>query len=64
MPDQVLTKQVKVALLFGVLVALGFLVAALVTFIQKGDWPASYVSAGVGILAGMFIAIRRRARRR
>lgn len=64
MPDQVLTKRVKVALLLGVLVALSFLVAALVTFIQQGDWPARYVSVGVGILAAMFIAVRRRARKR
>lgn len=60
MPDQILTKRVKVALVLGVLIALSFFVAAVVTFIQVGDWPASYVSAGVTILAAMFIALRRR----
>ncbi len=63
MADQDLTKRVKVAIVLGALVSLGFLVAALVTFIQDGDWPARYVSAGIGILAAMFIAVRRARKR-
>lgn len=46
MPDQVLTKRIRIAIVFGILVALGFLVAAVVIFIQEGDWPARYVAAG------------------
>jgi hypothetical protein len=51
MPDQTLTKRIRVAVLLGVLVALSFLVAAVVIFIQDGDWPARYVAAGITILA-------------
>ena len=64
MANQVLTKRGKVVIVLCALVALSFLVAALVTFIQTGDWPARYVYAGVLILAGIFIGIRKRARRR
>lgn len=64
MRDQTLTRCIKVAILLGVLVAFGFLVAAVVVFIQEGDWPARYVSAGFTILAVMFIAVRGRTRRR
>ncbi len=62
MPDQTFTR--RVAILFGVLVALSFLVAALVIFIREGDWPARYVAGGTTILAAMFIAVRRRTRKR
>lgn len=64
MADQTLTKRMKVAILVSILVAFAFLVAAVVVFIQEGDWPARYVSAGFTILAVMFIAVRRRTRRR
>ncbi len=64
MRDQTLTRRIKVAILLGVLVGFGFLVAAVIVFIQEGDWPARYVSAGFTILAVMFIAVRRRTRRR
>ena len=64
MAEQTITKRVSVAILLGVLVAFAFLVAATVVFIQEGDWPARYVSAGFTILAVMFIAVRRRTRRR
>lgn len=63
MPDQLLTKR-RIAIVLGVLVALAFLIAAAVIFIQEGDWPARYISAGIGILAVMFIAARRQARKR
>ena len=63
MPEQVLTRRFKVALVVGILAALSFFVAALVTFLREGDWPAKYVSLGAGILAAMFIARRRRIRR-
>lgn len=64
MPDQLLTKRIRIAIVLGVLVALAFLIAAAVIFIQEGDWPARYISAGIGILAVMFIAARRQARKR
>lgn len=64
MSDQTLPKRARVAILFGVLLAFGFLIAALVTFIREGDWPAGYVSAGVSVLAVMLIVIRRRSRKR
>ncbi|MFN2492131.1 MAG: hypothetical protein ABR501_04515 [Pyrinomonadaceae bacterium] len=61
MEKQVLSTQGKIAIALGVVASLRFLIAALVVFLQTGDWPAKYVSAGVSILAVMFIAIRRRA---
>jgi len=63
MPEQALTKRATVGIVFGVLVALSFLVAALVTYIQEGDWPARYVSAGITILAVILIAVKRRTSR-
>jgi hydrogenase-4 membrane subunit HyfE len=64
MTDQVLTKCFKVVIVLGVLLAMGFLVAALFTFLQQGDWPARYVATATFILGVLFIAARRRARRR
>jgi len=63
MPDQALTKRATVGIVLGVLVALSFLVAALVTYIQEGDWPARYVSASITILAVILIAVKRRTSR-
>ena len=59
-----LSKRGKVAIVLGVLASASFFMTALVIFIREGDWPAKYISAGVTILAVMFIAIRRRASRR
>ena len=63
MAKQRLSPRHKVAIALCVLASMSFLIAALVTFIQKGDWPAQYIYAGLTILAAMFIAIRRRASR-
>ena len=56
-----LSTRGRIVVALGLLMSLSFLIAALVTFMQKGDWPAAYVSAGATILAVMFIAIRKRA---
>ncbi len=63
MPDQRLSRRGKVAIALGILGGLAFLLAALVTFLREGDWPAKYVSAALSIFAVMVIAVRRRARR-
>ncbi|MEP6636552.1 MAG: hypothetical protein ABJB97_07480 [Acidobacteriota bacterium] len=51
----------RVVMVLGVCAGLAFLILALVIFIQEHDWPAKYISIGVGILAATFIAFRRRA---
>jgi hypothetical protein len=52
--------QAKIAIVLGLLASLSCFVAAVVIFIKERDWPARYLSAGVTILAVIFIAIRRR----
>jgi hypothetical protein len=53
----------KIGITLVVMTSLGFLIAALVTFLREGDWPAKYISAALTLLAAMFIAFRRRAAR-
>jgi len=64
MTEQTLNKRAKVAIALGILTSLGFFLTALLIFIREGDWPARYISAGVTILAVLFIALRRRTSRR
>jgi hypothetical protein len=45
------------------LASAGFVVAAVVTFIREGDWPAKYLSAAAMILLVVGVALKRRARR-
>ena len=54
----------KLVIMLCILASLSFLITALVIFIREGDWPARYISAGVTILAVMFVALKRRASRR
>jgi hypothetical protein len=52
--------RARMAIAVSLLVSLTFLIVAVVIFLQKGDWPARYISVTVTILAVVFIAIRRR----
>jgi FtsH-binding integral membrane protein len=54
------SRRAWIVIAVSLLASLTFLIAAVVIFLQKGDWPARYISVGVTILAVMFIAIRRR----
>jgi hypothetical protein len=63
MANQDLGTLAKVAIALGFLASLSCFITAFVIFIQVKDWPARYIYAGVSILAVMFIALRRRARR-
>ena len=54
------SRRGKVAIALGILASLSCFIIALVIFIRERDWPARYISAGVAILAVIFIALRRR----
>jgi uncharacterized membrane protein YfcA len=63
MKEQPISRRGKIAIALCILASLGFFIASLVVYIRERDWPAKYVSAGVSLLAVMFIARRRRRAR-
>lgn len=57
-----LSKRVKIVIALAFLASAGFVVAAVMTFIREGDWPAKYLSVAATILLVVVIALKRRAR--
>jgi membrane protein implicated in regulation of membrane protease activity len=53
----------KLLLVLAALVSAGFVIAAVVTFLRVGDWPAKYLYVAATILLFVVIALKRRARR-
>ena len=61
MTQRKLNRLGQTVVVLGICAGLAFLILALVIFTREHDWPARYISMGVGILAATFIAYRRRA---
>jgi len=59
-----LSTRAKLVIAIGALTSTGFIVAAVVTFIQKGDWPAKYLYAAAMILLVLVIGLKRHRRQR
>ena len=57
-----LSTRAKLVIVIRVMASAGFIVAAVVTFIQEGDWPAKYLSAAAMILLVLVIGLKRRRR--
>jgi hypothetical protein len=53
----------KLLIVLAVLASFGFIVAAVVTFIREGDWPAKYFYIAAMILLVLVIGLKRRSRR-
>jgi len=53
----------KVLIVLAALIAVGFIIGAVVTYMRVGDWPARYLYAASLILLFVVIALKRLGRR-
>jgi uncharacterized membrane protein YbaN (DUF454 family) len=53
----------KVLIVVAALIGVGFIIAAVVTYVRVGDWPARYLYAAALILLFVVIALKRLGRR-
>jgi hypothetical protein len=58
-----LSNGAKLVIVLAILASGGFIIAAVVTFIREGDWPAKYLSIAATILLVLVIGLKRRSRR-
>jgi hypothetical protein len=54
--------KAKLLLVLATLVSAGFVIAAVVTFLRVGDWPAKYLYVAAMIWLVVVIALKRRVR--